>query len=85
MSAAEASPQPLLVTVREAASLLGIARSHLYLHLQAGSLPSVRMGRCRRIALTDLERFIACHREDGGQDSPQATFTAGLPIRGSRR
>ncbi len=80
MTAADRSPQPLLVTVSEAAGLLGIARSHLYLHLQSGSLPSVRIGRCRRVSLSDLDDFIASHREDADQESSQAVLTPGLAI-----
>jgi excisionase family DNA binding protein len=49
----------LLITVAEAARRLAIARSHLYLLLQRGSLRSVHLGRSRRIWVSDLESFVA--------------------------
>jgi excisionase family DNA binding protein len=48
----------LLVTVDEAARRLSIGRSHIYEHLLRGNLRSVRIGRSRRIASSDLEAFI---------------------------
>jgi excisionase family DNA binding protein len=55
---------PMLITVREAARWLAISRSHLYQHLQRGALPSVRIGRARRIRVTDLEVFVERLREE---------------------
>ena len=48
----------LLLTVEEAARRLSIGRSHVYEHILGGSLRSVRIGRCRRIAFRDLESFV---------------------------
>jgi excisionase family DNA binding protein len=48
----------VLITVPEAARRLAISRSHLYLHLQRRTLPSVRIGRARRIRVMDLEGFV---------------------------
>jgi excisionase family DNA binding protein len=61
------SPEPLpngtcselLITVAEAARRLSIARSHLYQHLQRGSLRSIHLGRSRRIWVRDLDSFVA--------------------------
>ncbi len=39
----------LLVSPREAATLLGIGHSKLYLLLQNGELDSLKIGSCRRI------------------------------------
>jgi excisionase family DNA binding protein len=55
----------VLVTVVEAASMLSIARSHLYLQLQRGQLPSVLIGRSRRILVRDLEAYAEGLRETG--------------------
>ena len=41
-----------LITIVQAAEIVGLSRE----------LPSVRIGRSRRIDLADLERFIARHR-----------------------
>jgi excisionase family DNA binding protein len=48
----------VLITVPEAARRLAISRSHLYQHLQRGTLPSVHLGRARRIRVMDLEAFV---------------------------
>ncbi len=58
---------PLLVTVEEAAQILRVGRTLIYQQVRRGALPSVRVGRCRRIALVDLERFVEHLREDANQ------------------
>jgi len=69
----------LLVTVDEAARRLSIGRSHLYEHLQCGTLRSVRIGRSRRIAARDLQAFIEGLPEDSTDIS--AAAAAPLPSR----
>jgi excisionase family DNA binding protein len=62
LAAVERNPaawSELLITVAEAARRLSVGRSHLYLLLQRGSLRSIHIGRSRRIAVRDLERFVA--------------------------
>ena len=54
-----------LLTVVEAARELGISRSKVYELLADGELPSVRIGRTRRIAVTALEEFVAAHTDTG--------------------
>ncbi len=49
---------PLLLTVKQAAGLLGMARSTLYELLDAGALRSVKRGASRRIPLTEVHRYI---------------------------
>ena len=54
-----------LVTIPVSAQLLGVSRSKLYeLHAQ-GELPTVRIGRSRRIAIADLEVFVHRCRDAG--------------------
>jgi excisionase family DNA binding protein len=54
----------LLLTITEASQVLAISRSKFYDLLNSGHLPSVHIGRSRRIRLTDLEEFVMC----GGQE-----------------
>ena len=54
----------ILVTVSEAARRLAIARSHFYVQLQRGLIPSVRIGRSRRIYVRDLEAFAMRQRDE---------------------
>lgn len=51
-----------LLTIVDAAHHLGISRSKVYELLAAGELPSVRIGRTRRIALAAIEEFVVEHR-----------------------
>lgn len=47
----------LLLTVTEAAARLGIGRTFMYELISTGAIPSVRVGRLRRIRTTDLEAY----------------------------
>lgn len=57
-------PVKLLLTIKEASEILAISRSKLYGLLNSGGLPSVHIGRSRRLRLTDLEKFVM----DSGQE-----------------
>ena len=48
----------LLLRVEEAAALLRIGRSKLYLLIAAGEIPSVTIGTARRIPQAALEQWI---------------------------
>jgi len=52
------APMKLLLTITEASQVLAISRSKLYELLNSGNLPSVHIGRSRRIRMTDLEEFV---------------------------
>jgi excisionase family DNA binding protein len=54
----------LLLTVDEAAHRLGIGRSHAYVYVLRGELPSVKIGRSRRVPVQALQEFIERLRED---------------------
>jgi excisionase family DNA binding protein len=49
----------LLISVEDAAELLGVGRSTVYDLMRSGSVPSVRIGRCRRIPLDGLRSYLA--------------------------
>jgi excisionase family DNA binding protein len=54
----ELRPTKLLLTVTEASQVLAISRSKLYELLNSGHLPSVHIGRSRRIRMKDVEDFV---------------------------
>lgn len=59
MSAATALPTDrLLYRPEEAAELLSIGRSTLYELMTAGLVEYVKLGRCRRIRRSALERYV---------------------------
>lgn len=55
----------LLLTAEEAARLLSVSRSRIYEWIQTGELPSVTLGRSRRVTRRALEAFVA-ERESAG-------------------
>jgi len=65
-----------LLTIREACDRLKLSRASLYRLIQRGELPTVRIGRARRVIREDLDRFITTLRsrsgfspEEGGHDA----------------
>lgn len=59
------SLDPLLVTPQEASELLRLSRSMIYLMLESGEIPSLKVGRARRIRMIDLVFWIERKVEDG--------------------
>ena len=49
----------LLLTVPEVGRVLAISRSKVYELLESGCIPSVYIGRSRRIRISDVEDFVA--------------------------
>lgn len=54
----------LLVTVAEAAVILGCSRGHIYTRVMRGDIPSLTIGRARRIPVSALEEWIARQVEE---------------------
>ena len=50
-----------LVRVTDAARRLGISRTKLYTLMRAGEIRFVKIGRCRRVRVRELMRFIERH------------------------
>jgi excisionase family DNA binding protein len=62
-------PATMLVTVEETAAQLRIARRRVFEMIRDGSLPSVKIGRSRRIRSADLAAHVANLVPDA-QESP---------------
>lgn len=62
-------PRRMLVSVDDAARRLSISRSLLYELLAAGRLPSVRIGRLRRIPVEALDAFVQEMMSQGPGDA----------------
>ena len=48
----------LLVSPEEAASMLSVARSTVYVLIASGELPSVKIGKSRRLRVEDIEEYV---------------------------
>ena len=49
----------LLLTVEEAADCLGVGRTYMFQLISRGAVPSVRVGKLRRVKPEDLENYVA--------------------------
>jgi excisionase family DNA binding protein len=49
---------PLVVSVTEAARILGISRAHAYELARIGELPVIRLGRRRLVPVTGIEALL---------------------------
>jgi excisionase family DNA binding protein len=53
-----AGPPPALLTVEEAAAYLNVSRWMVYQLIWSNQLRTKRIGRCHRVARTELDRYI---------------------------
>ena len=59
----------LLLTLPEAGRALAISRSKMYDLLNSGDLPSVHIGRSRRVRVSDIEDFVkSCGARHEGEE-----------------
>ena len=58
----------LLLTVPEVAGRLSLGRSLIYQLVLKGEIPSIKVGRARRIPSKGLEEFVAKRLEEGDGD-----------------
>jgi excisionase family DNA binding protein len=67
------SAEPLLLMSREAAKLLAVSERTLWgLTVPRGPIPTVKIGRCVRFALTDLQAFVAACRRSADIKTEQS-------------
>ena len=51
-------PRRLLVLPEEAAVMLAVSRSTVYVLMASGDLPSVKIGKSRRLRIEDVEAYV---------------------------
>lgn len=51
-----------LITIADAADRLSLCRSKVYELIAEQKLPTVKIGRSRRVTMEDLRTFVAQHR-----------------------
>jgi excisionase family DNA binding protein len=54
----------LLLDVTECAQILGLGRSHVYNFILRGDLPSLKLGRRRKVSVQALREFIDKHQRE---------------------
>ena len=60
--------RPLLLTEDEAATTLAVSKRTLQSLIYSGVLPSVKIGRSRRVAAADLELYVGRLRDESEND-----------------
>lgn len=68
------APQPLL-TSQQVSELLGVSPSMITRLISSGELPSIKLGRARRVAPSDLDDFIKASYQRPNRDSASALTT----------
>lgn len=58
----------LLLKVEDVAVLTSLSRSKIYQHLADKSLPSVTIGRSRRVRVEDLDRWLSAYGSQTADD-----------------
>jgi excisionase family DNA binding protein len=51
-------PAKLLLDIPEVASLLGLGRTHIYGYVMRGELPSLKLGRRRKVTVEAVREFV---------------------------
>ncbi len=69
-------PATMLLTVEETASELRIARRRVFELIRDGRLPSVKIGRSRRVRSADLAAYVAKLEPDVQQPAAGANMFA---------
>ncbi len=62
--------EPLLLTPKEAARALGLSQSYIYELLASEALPSITIGRTRRIPRRALESFVEARAAEQASYTP---------------
>ncbi len=57
---------PLTVRIPQAAAMLGIGRSTLYLFIASGEIETIKLGRTTLVPVAALEAFLASRRTPAG-------------------
>jgi len=58
--------EKLVYTIDEATELLSLSRAQLYRLIDSEELPTVKVGKCRRITFAQLEAFVRRLEQEQG-------------------
>ena len=75
---------PLLVSVPEAARLLGVGTTFGWAMVRNGEIPSVRLGRRVLVPRAVLEQLAGAHRDQEPSDAPDPAPHTPMPVKQRR-
>lgn len=72
----QGAPEPVAVRIPQAAAMLGIGRSTLYLCIAAGEIEAIKVGRSTLVPVESLKAFVAARRSgaDGANGVEDGTM-----------
>jgi excisionase family DNA binding protein len=82
MTQPETSPNPLLVTVAEAARVLAVGRTTLYELIGSGQLATVHIGRAVRVPMDELRSFVSKRSEGAAPRTTRESRLEPVVVRG---
>lgn len=59
MKKQQQSTEPLLLSVDQTAKALNVCRAQVYKLMYYSGLPSIKVGKSRRVAVSDLRQWVA--------------------------
>lgn len=65
--------EPVAVRIPQAAAMLGIGRSTLYLCIAAGEIETIKVGRSTLIPIASVKAFVEARRLCAGRDGAVTT------------
>ncbi|HEY5712275.1 MAG TPA: helix-turn-helix domain-containing protein [Allosphingosinicella sp.] len=66
------APEPIAVRIPQAAAMIGIGRSTLYLFIAAGEVETVKAGRATLVLVESLKAFIRVRRAEPAESTDES-------------
>ncbi|TME44956.1 MAG: helix-turn-helix domain-containing protein [Chloroflexi bacterium] len=77
-----AAAETLLLNVGQVAEVLNVSPRLVQTLIFHGQLPSISVGRCRRVVVAELEAFVAQRRNQNDRNQGQVAVVGGGRARG---
>jgi excisionase family DNA binding protein len=74
----ELTSQPLLLTIPQVATKLGLSRAMVYILINREGLPVVRLGRAVRVSTTSLQKWIEEREQSSRLPQDEKRFFSGV-------
>jgi len=74
----ELTSQPLLLTIPQVATKLGLSRAMIYILINREGLPVVRLGRAVRVSTSSLQKWVEEREQSSRLPQDEQRFFSGL-------
>ena len=73
----ELASQPLLLTIPQVATKLGLSRAMVYILINREGLPVLRLGRAVRVSTTSLQKWLEVREQSSRHSQDDQCFFSG--------